>query len=66
MDLPGIREYGIEFVLREELRRHFPELAAARCRYADCLHDGEDGCVAAEACEEDRIDSYRKLLGELA
>lgn len=66
VDLPGIREYGVEFVLKEELRTHFPELAKLHCRYADCLHDGEDGCLADEEIEEGRLDSYRKLLEELA
>lgn len=66
VDLPGIREYGIEFVLREELREHFPEIHALRCKYADCVHDGEDGCTADDEIEEERLESYRKLLGELS
>jgi ribosome biogenesis GTPase / thiamine phosphate phosphatase len=66
VDLPGVREYGIEFVLREELRTHFPELAELPCKYADCVHLGEDGCVADElVVDEDRLASYRKLLDEL-
>lgn len=65
IDLPGVREYGVEFVLKEELRHHFVELAELRCKFADCLHDGEEGCRAEEVCEADRLDSYRKLLEEL-
>lgn len=66
IDLPGIRAYGLGFVLREELRQHFPELAALPCRYGDCVHDGDDGCVAEGAVDEERLESYRKLLAELA
>lgn len=66
VDMPGVREYGVGFVLREELRSHFPELAGLRCRYQDCVHDGEDGCLADEACDPIRLESYRKLLEECA
>lgn len=65
IDLPGVRAYGLGFVLREELRHHFPELAGIPCRYADCLHDGDEGCVAADHADAERLGSYRKLLGEL-
>ncbi len=64
VDMPGVREYGVGFVLKEELRTHFPELKDLRCKYADCLHNGEDGCLAEEACEEERLASYQKLLEE--
>lgn len=65
LDVPGVREFGLEHIDREDLARHFPELAELRCKYRDCLHDGEDGCLAEEVCEEDRLESYRKLLEEL-
>lgn len=67
VDLPGVREYGVEFVLREELRHHFVELADLPCLYKDCLHrEDEEGCVADEVIEEWRLESYRKMLDELA
>jgi ribosome biogenesis GTPase len=65
VDVPGVREFGLEHVDRVELRQHFPELRALRCRYRDCLHAGEAGCVAEEEVAEDRLESYRKLLEEL-
>jgi ribosome biogenesis GTPase len=64
IDVPGVREFGVEYVDRAELRLHFPELASLRCRYRSCLHDGEDGCVAEDEVHLDRLDSYRKLLEE--
>ncbi len=66
VDLPGVREYGVGFVLKEELRTLFPELVDLRCKYADCVHDGEDGCLAEDCCDETRLGSYRKLLEECA
>ena len=65
LDVPGVREFGLEHIDRESLAAHFPELAELRCKYRDCRHDGEDGCLADELCEEDRLESYRKLLEEL-
>ena len=64
VDLPGVREYGVGFVLKHELRTLFPELTELRCKFQDCLHDGEDGCLADDACEAQRLESYRKLLEE--
>lgn len=65
IDVPGIREFGVDHIDKTELRRHFPELAAAPCKYRSCLHMGEEGCVAEEFCEEDRLESYQKLMEEL-
>lgn len=65
IDIPGVREFGLEHIDREELHRHFPELAELRCKYRDCLHMDEDGCLAEEVCEEDRLESYQKLMDEL-
>lgn len=64
IDVPGVREFGVEYVDRVELRRHFPELRTLACRYRSCLHMGEDGCVAEEEIHPDRLDSYRKLVDE--
>lgn len=71
IDLPGIREFGLEHVPRKELRKYFPELAALKCRYSDCLHDGDGGCTAEALVEEGsldelRLESYRKILGEIS
>ena len=71
IDLPGIREFGLEYVPKKELRRCFPELATLQCRYADCLHNGDGGCLVDALVEEGTIDllrleSYRKILGEIS
>lgn len=69
IDLPGVREFGLDHIDRRELRRCFPELATLRCRYTDCLHDGDEGCALdredGPEIDELRLESYRKLLGEI-
>lgn len=65
IDVPGVREFGVAQIPREELRHHFPELVDLACRYRDCLHLGEDGCVADAAVSwPERLESYRKLVEE--
>ena len=65
IDVPGVREFGIGHVPKAELRHQFPELAELPCKYRDCLHDGEEGCVAEGTVSwPERLESYRKLLAE--
>lgn len=65
VDVPGVREFGLEHIDREDLAAHFPELDGLRCKYRDCRHLDEDGCRADEVMEEDRLESYQKLMEEL-
>jgi ribosome biogenesis GTPase / thiamine phosphate phosphatase len=63
VDVPGIREFGVGHIPRAELRTYFPELVGLECRYRDCLHLGEEGCVADDAISwKERLESYRKLI----
>lgn len=59
IDTPGIREILPPLEDLRELRASFPELKGLCCRYADCLHDGEDGCIVPALVEEGRIDEGR-------
>ena len=72
IDTPGIREFGLWRLSREDLRAYFHEFDAfaASCRYADCAHDLEPACAVREAAGSGRIppmrfDSYRRLLATL-
>ncbi|MBI5105620.1 MAG: ribosome small subunit-dependent GTPase A [Solirubrobacterales bacterium] len=40
------------------------EELAARCRFADCRHDGEPGCAVRDAVDPRRLASLRKLERE--
>ncbi|NCB41368.1 MAG: ribosome small subunit-dependent GTPase A [Clostridia bacterium] len=68
IDTPGMREVGVETV---DLERAFSDIdnLAAECRFRDCNHESEPGCMVLKAIEEgvltqDRLDSYRKLKTE--
>ncbi len=61
MDTPGIREFGLWDVKREELAGFFSEFAglSMNCRFSNCLHISEPDCAVKEAIEEGKIDKRR-------
>ncbi len=59
IDTPGIREIIPPFENPEDLKHSFPELSDVGCRYSDCLHNGESGCIVPFLVEEGRIDEGR-------
>jgi ribosome biogenesis GTPase len=72
IDTPGLRELGM-WVDEEGIDATFTDITelAAQCRFNDCAHGAEPDCavlaaIAAGDLEADRLDSYRKLLGESA
>jgi ribosome biogenesis GTPase len=72
VDTPGIRELGLIKVRRHELVLYYPEIAALarECRFNDCSHTHEPGCVVIEAVEEERISwsryhSYQSIYESL-
>ncbi len=54
IDPPGIRELEVG---RVNLSRTFPGMAvlAGECRFRDCRHEEESGCVVRQAIEEERL-----------
>ena len=69
IDTPGIREFGLVNISRQELSHYFPEMRdlLQDCQFNDCLHLQEPGCAIKKALEEgkiygDRYISYRKIL----
>jgi ribosome biogenesis GTPase len=72
IDTPGLRELGM-WVDEDGIDAAFADVTdlAENCRFNDCAHLGEPGCavlaaIAAGSLEVERLDSYRKLLGEAA
>jgi ribosome biogenesis GTPase / thiamine phosphate phosphatase len=72
IDTPGLRELGM-WVDEEGIDATFNDITdlADECRFNDCAHLSEPGCavlsaIAAGSLAADRLDSYRKLLGEAA
>lgn len=72
IDTPGFQQFGISFLDRETLQAAFREIApmAGQCRFANCRHDDEPGCVVREAAAQgsihaERYQHYQTLLHEL-
>lgn len=69
-DLPGVQAFGLTHLSPEQLRFAFPEFAQIQCRFRDCSHRAEPGCLVKEALESGsiarfRYDSYIEILSEL-
>jgi ribosome biogenesis GTPase len=70
-DTPGFSSFDpeqMEHVPKEELQDLFPDFAPYRtgCRFPDCSHRTEPGCVLLEAVRAGRVEpsrhaSYRRL-----
>lgn len=72
VDTPGVRKFRPYGLPPSELPLHFPEMRAieARCRFSDCSHRTEPGCVLRKAAGEGRVPesrlrSYLEILEEL-
>ncbi len=61
IDTPGIREFGIVDIPKQELSHYFPEMKVLinHCKYNNCLHINEPGCAVKEAVENEKISSER-------
>lgn len=69
VDTPGIKSFGVWELSLDEVIEYFPELFSLRqqCRYPNCQHRGEKGCVIEQAIEKGEIhliryQSYISLL----
>lgn len=72
IDTPGIREFGLWKLSRDELSRYFEEFEelSPRCRFNDCSHSHEPSCAVREAAESGRLDvsryeTYLRILASL-
>ena len=69
IDTPGIREYGLVDIPKQELSHYFPEMRRllGNCQFNNCLHVNEPGCAVKYAAEHslmamDRYVSYYAIL----
>lgn len=69
IDTPGIKEFGILDIEENELSHYFPEMRAylGHCKFHNCRHVNEPGCVVLEKLEEGEIhpSRYRSYLNML-
>ena len=63
IDTPGIREFGITDISRQELSHYFPEMRdrISGCQFNNCIHINEPGCAIKKAVEEGLIAEERYL-----
>ena len=72
IDSPGIREFGLWHMTKEQVERGFREFQPflGSCKFRDCQHLQEPGCAILRALEAGkisagRLDSYRHIVGSL-
>ncbi len=67
IDTPGIKELGLAEIEPEELGHYFPEFRAllGQCKFHNCLHVEEPGCVVKEALEAGEI-HYERYISYLS
>jgi ribosome biogenesis GTPase len=72
IDSPGIREFGLWHMSREQVEQGFREFRPllGTCKFRDCQHEHEPGCAILEGVESGaisarRLDSYRRSVASL-
>ena len=72
IDTPGTREFGLTGDDTETLRESFNQIEklSSQCKFRNCSHIKEPGCVIRQALESGDLDlavleNYRKLLEEI-
>jgi len=72
IDTPGMREFGLVDVTKQELSHYFPEMRVllVNCQFNNCLHINEPNCAVKEAVingeiSEDRYVSYVNILDSI-
>ena len=73
VDTPGMKEFGLVDVERQELSGYFPEMRERLndCQFNNCLHINEPGCAIKQSVidgeiDEDRYVSYVNMLDSIS
>ena len=61
IDTPGMREFGLVDILKQELSHYFPEMRSRLndCQFNNCQHINEPNCAIKKAVEEEKINIDR-------
>jgi ribosome biogenesis GTPase len=61
IDTPGIREFGLVDIPKQELSHYFPEMRSRLmdCQFNNCLHVNEPGCAIKKALHEGKLSFNR-------
>jgi ribosome biogenesis GTPase len=69
IDTPGVREFGLVDISKQELSHYFPEMRGLmnECQFNNCMHINEPGCAVKDAVNAgtvsvDRYASYLTIL----
>ena len=72
IDTPGMREFGLVDISKQELSHYFPEMRGRLqgCQFNNCMHINEPGCAIKQAVidgeiSEDRYISYCTILDSI-
>ena len=72
IDTPGMREFGLVDIPKQELSHYYPEMARLinECQFNNCLHMNEPGCAVKEGLEKgtvhvERYISYCNILNSI-
>ncbi|TXS89138.1 small ribosomal subunit biogenesis GTPase RsgA [Parahaliea aestuarii] len=72
IDSPGIREFGLWHMSRDQVEQGFREFRPhlGHCRFRDCQHQQEPGCAILDAGQSGaispaRLESYRRIIASL-
>lgn len=72
IDTPGMREFGLVDISKQELSGYFPEMRvfAGQCQFNNCVHLGEPGCRVKQAVADgniaiERYESYCTILDSI-
>lgn len=73
IDSPGVREFGLWHLEPEQVTEAFVEFRdyLGGCKFRDCKHGNDPGCIIREAVEEGKIhqaryDSYHKIIDSMS
>ncbi|HVM87727.1 MAG TPA: ribosome small subunit-dependent GTPase A [Puia sp.] len=73
IDTPGMREFGLVDISKQELSHYFPEMRIRinDCQFNNCFHINEPGCAIKKALHEgliyvDRYVSYCNILDSIS
>jgi len=71
IDTPGVREFAMIDVKKEEIQHYFPDIfkVSTNCKFYNCMHINEPKCRVIESIKnhqilKSRYDSYTKLIDE--
>ncbi|CZF84223.1 Putative ribosome biogenesis GTPase RsgA [Grimontia celer] len=73
IDSPGVREFGLWHLEPEQVTQGFKEFREflGGCKFRDCKHKDDPGCLLREAVEDgkisvERFESYHKIIDSMS